>query len=142
MPDKQPKRPNDYAKALESWESEGGAPASDDRSRKRKRPRDLNQITKAQAIGGNKLAKRSKAETMSPQSDLRVEVVDDEIIVTLPQSHYSATYYTPEKAPKLLPKNLPDRDDPRAPMSVSEFLDKAWKLAKDKARELGWDWSE
>jgi hypothetical protein len=27
-------------------------------------------------------------------------------------------------------------------MSVSEFLDKAWKLAKDKARELGWDWSE
>jgi len=95
-----------------------------------------------QAIGGNKLAKRSKAETMSPQSDLRVEVVDDEIIVTLPQSHYSATYYKPEKAPKLLAKNLPDRDDPRAPMSVSEFLDKAWKLAKDKARELGWYWSE
>jgi hypothetical protein len=87
-------------------------------------------------------ARGTKAETMSPQSDLRVEVVDDEIIVTLPQSHYSATYYKPEKAPKLLAKNLPDRDDPRATMSVSEFLDKAWKLAKNKARELGWDWSE
>jgi hypothetical protein len=29
MPGKQPKRPNNNAKALESWESEGGAPASD-----------------------------------------------------------------------------------------------------------------
>jgi hypothetical protein len=79
---------------------------------------------------------------MSPQSDLRVEVVGDEIIVTLPGSHYSATYYKPEKAPKLLTKNISDRDDPRAPMIVSEFRDKAWKLAKDKTRELGWDWSE
>jgi hypothetical protein len=47
MPEKQSKRPNNHAKALESWESEGGAPASDDYSTKRKRPRDLNQITKA-----------------------------------------------------------------------------------------------
>ena len=37
MADKQPKRPNNNAKALESWESEGGAPASDDPSIKRKR---------------------------------------------------------------------------------------------------------
>jgi hypothetical protein len=39
MSEKQPKRPNNNAKALENWESEGGAPASDDRSTKRKRPR-------------------------------------------------------------------------------------------------------
>ena len=38
MTEKQPKRPNNNAKALENWESEGGAPASDDRSTKRKRP--------------------------------------------------------------------------------------------------------
>ena len=50
MPEKQPKRPNNNAKALENWESEGGAPASDDRSTTRKRPRDLNQITKAQPL--------------------------------------------------------------------------------------------
>jgi len=37
MADKQRKRPNNNAKALESWENEGGAPASDDRSTKRKR---------------------------------------------------------------------------------------------------------
>jgi hypothetical protein len=38
MADKQPKRPNNNAEALESWESEGGAPVSDDRSTKKNRP--------------------------------------------------------------------------------------------------------
>ena len=54
MPEKQPKRLNNNAKALENWESEGGAFASDDRSTKRKRPRDLNQITKAQPLKDHK----------------------------------------------------------------------------------------
>jgi hypothetical protein len=35
-------------------------------------------------------------------------------------------------------KDISDRDDPRAPMTVSQFLAKAWRLANDKARELGW----
>jgi hypothetical protein len=42
MADKHPKRPNNNAKALEGWESEGGASGSDDPSTKKKRPRDLN----------------------------------------------------------------------------------------------------
>jgi hypothetical protein len=46
---------------------------------------------------------------------LRIEVVDDEIVVTLPNSQLSVTYYMSD-----------------------EFLAKAWKLANDKARELGW----
>ena len=54
MPEKQPKRPNNNAKALENWESEGGAPASDDRSTKRKRPRVLNQITKVRPLADRK----------------------------------------------------------------------------------------
>ncbi len=32
--------------------------------------------------------------------DLRVEVVDDEIIVSLRQSGYSVTYYKPENSPQ------------------------------------------
>ena len=53
MPEKQPKRPNNNAKALENWESEGGAPASDNRSeKKRKPPRDPNQ--KAQLLTDHK----------------------------------------------------------------------------------------
>jgi hypothetical protein len=30
------------------------------------------------------------------------------------------------------------RDDPRAHLTHAEFLSRAWKLANDKARELGW----
>jgi hypothetical protein len=72
--------------------------------------------------------------------ELRVQVVDDEIIVTLPGSHYSATYYKPANSPQLLAKNLSDRDDPHVAMRLSEFLALAWRLANDKPRELGWGW--
>ncbi len=46
MANKQPKHQNNNAKATESWESEGGAPATDDHSPARKRPRDLSQWAK------------------------------------------------------------------------------------------------
>jgi hypothetical protein len=59
MSEKQPKRSNNNAKALENWESEGGAPASEDRSTKRKRPRDLNQITKVQQLTAQTKPKRA-----------------------------------------------------------------------------------
>jgi hypothetical protein len=36
----------------------------------------------------------------------------------------------------VLAKRITEKYDPRTPMTVSEFLAKAWKLAK--ARELGW----
>jgi hypothetical protein len=67
---------------------------------------------------------------MTTDADLRV-------IVTLPGWYYSVTYFKPERAPQLLAKNIPERDDPRAPMTLSEFLAEAWKLANDKAR-VGW----
>ena len=51
---------------------------------------------------------------------------------------YSVTYYKPKRMPQLLAKPISERDDPRAPMRLTEFLAKAWTLANDKARELGW----
>jgi hypothetical protein len=69
---------------------------------------------------------------------LHMQVVDDEIIVTLLGTVYSVTYYRPENSPGLLAKRISGKDDPRVPMGVSEFLSKAWKIANDKARELGW----
>jgi hypothetical protein len=48
------------------------------------------------------------------------------------------TYYKPDKSSQLLAKRITEKYDPRTPMTVSEFLAKAWKLANDKARELGW----
>ena len=74
------------------------------------------------------------------KSEFRVQVVDDEIIVTLPGSHYSVTYYKPVKSPQLVAKRISDRDDPRVATRLSEFLALAWRLANDKARELGWGW--
>jgi len=79
---------------------------------------------------------RLRTTMTSSDPSLRVQVVDDEII-TRPGSYYSVTY-KPEKSPQLLAKRLPDTDDLRIPMTASEFLAEAWKLANDKARELGW----
>lgn len=75
---------------------------------------------------------------MSLAPQLRVQVVDDEIIVTLPGFRYSVTYYKPDRSPQLMAKNIASEDDLRAPMTVSEFLSAAWWLANHKARELGW----
>jgi hypothetical protein len=72
------------------------------------------------------------------KSELRVQVVDDEIIVIRPGSFYSVTYYKPDRSPQLLARRMPDRDDLRIPMKLSEFLAQAWRLANEKARELGW----
>jgi hypothetical protein len=74
---------------------------------------------------------------MTDNRGLRVEVIDDEIVVSLPQSRYSVTYYKPKKSPQLLAKRISDKDDPHAPMTLSEFLARAWRAANDKARELG-----
>lgn len=75
---------------------------------------------------------------MKDKSELRVQVVDDEIIVIRPGSFYSVTYYKPDRSPQLLARRMPDRDDLRIPMKLSEFLAQAWRLANEKARELGW----
>jgi hypothetical protein len=76
---------------------------------------------------------------MKSEADLlHVEVVDDEILVSLPKSELSVTYYKSDKSPWLLAKCMTEKYDPRTPMTMSEFLAKAWKLANDKAREIGW----
>jgi hypothetical protein len=74
---------------------------------------------------------------MNPEPKVRVQVVDSELIVTLPGSFYSVTYYKPQNSPQLA-KNIADRDDLRILMTVAEFLTKAWRTTNDKARELGW----
>jgi hypothetical protein len=70
--------------------------------------------------------------------NLQLEVRDDEIIVILPFTLYTVTYYKPANSPQLLAKNFPINDDRRVPISQSDFLARAWRLANDKARELGW----
>jgi hypothetical protein len=74
---------------------------------------------------------------MQHNYELHVEVHGGEIVVTLPDSIYSVTYYQSPTG-HLAAKMLPTTYDPNAVLKSAEFLAQAWKLANDKARELGW----
>ena len=57
---------------------------------------------------------------MNSESDLlRIEVVDDEIVVSLPKSQLSVIYYKPDKSPRFLAKRMTEKYDPRTPMTMS-----------------------
>jgi hypothetical protein len=61
--------------------------------------------------------------------ELSVEVYGNHIIVTLPGTSYSVTYFKPRGQSWLAAKDL---------VPSAEFLAKAWKVANDTARDLGW----
>jgi len=71
-------------------------------------------------------------------TELELEVQGGDITITLPGTNYTVTYYKPKSSPQLLAKRIATRDDPSVAMSLSEFLAGAWRLANNKARELGW----
>jgi len=79
-----------------------------------------------------------KRPTITVPSELRVEVLGDEIIVILPATSYGVTYTKPSNSPDLVAKNCVPKIDAGAPMTHVEFLAKAWLAANVKARELGW----
>jgi hypothetical protein len=69
---------------------------------------------------------------------LRLSVQGSEIVVTAPDSDYVMTYYMPADSQKLLAGSFPRKEDRSVSMTLADFLTSAWKLANDKARELGW----
>jgi len=69
---------------------------------------------------------------------LDVEVWGSGIIVTLPGTNYWVRYFKEDDSPGLSPADIANNDDPRITMTASEFLTKAWQLANERARELGW----
>ncbi len=76
---------------------------------------------------------------MTANDKLYVEVLDDEIIITLPGTSYAVTYYRATAFPqRLLTKSHSGGEDHDAPMTQAEFHGRAWRLANHKARELGW----
>jgi hypothetical protein len=68
-------------------------------------------------------------------SDLRVSVVDEAIIVTMPGTSYSVSYHK-RNDPWLLASDI--RDDKNSPVSRWTFRARAWTAANEKTRELGW----
>jgi hypothetical protein len=70
-------------------------------------------------------------------SRLRLEMQENQIVITLPGTSYEVTFRKPANGPGLgASHNM--QDDHDAPITRSEFLARAWLVAKDKARELGW----
>ncbi len=69
---------------------------------------------------------------------LRVQVVDNNIVVTLPGYSYAVTYYKPQGSAGLLMKYSEAKNDLRLEMTAAKFLEEAWRLANAKARALGW----
>jgi len=65
-------------------------------------------------------------------------VSGNDILVTLEGTSYAVTYFKRRGSPGLFAKDIIHQDDPRIPMTSAEFLAGAWKLANDKARDLGW----
>jgi hypothetical protein len=79
-----------------------------------------------------------KLKPTMTEPELRVQVVGADIVVTLPGSSYAVAYYKPKSSPSLLMRYSTSEDDLRIAMTGGEFLAQAWKLANQKARELGW----
>jgi hypothetical protein len=71
-------------------------------------------------------------------ADIHLDVRSGDIIVDLPGTSYTVTYHKPAVSPQLLAAYLPASNDPRTELTQAEFLARAWRLANDKARELGW----
>jgi hypothetical protein len=69
--------------------------------------------------------------------DFDLNVSADEIVVTVASANYNVTYYKPDNSPQLPARKFPNKDDRSAPMTQAEFLLQAWRLANEKARELG-----
>jgi hypothetical protein len=70
--------------------------------------------------------------------DFDLNVSADEIVVTVPSTIYTVIYYKPDNSPQLLARRFPSNDDDSAPMTQAEFLAQAWRLANERASELGW----
>ena len=70
--------------------------------------------------------------------ELLVEVEHDHIVVRVTGTSYAVSYYRMASPTGLVARNLPARDDHRAPMSRLEFIKSSWELVKAKAQELHW----
>jgi hypothetical protein len=65
---------------------------------------------------------------------LRLEMEGSrEFVITMPGTSYKVTFRELADGPGLSASH-----NIRAPITRSEFLARAWRVANDKARELGW----
>ena len=81
----------------------------------------------------------SVLEAWFMRSKIAVDVLDDEILVTMPGTSFSIIYER-TKDNQLIASHFSGRkvQDERNKMSFPHFLSLAWTAANEKAREIGW----
>ena len=82
--------------------------------------------------------RRWPPELSTSKPVFRVAVQGSDIVVTASDTDYMMTYHKPTNSRRLIAKTFPRKEDRRVPMTLADFLTAAYKLANDKARELGW----
>jgi hypothetical protein len=73
---------------------------------------------------------------MADSAGLVVEMIDDQIIVTMPGTIFLAAYRKRENVAALVAQFI--QDDRHAALPRSEFVARSWRLALAKAKQLGW----
>jgi hypothetical protein len=71
--------------------------------------------------------------------NLHVEARDRDIIVTMPGTNFRVVYRKPDRGPQLVARLDYFQNEQKGPITRAQFLACAWKLANDKARQLGLD---
>ena len=80
--------------------------------------------------------RRTRERQGSISDDLLIEVEGEDLLVTLPGTSYAVKCC--KLANQLYCKEYPMQVDRRSPLSQAEFIGKAWTMANEKARDLGW----
>jgi hypothetical protein len=94
------------------------------------------------ARGYERLATRAEERSALNQRftavDYEIHVVGDDIIVNLPGTRFTITYWRTTDRRGLEEKPGWARDDGGTSFSMAEFRAEAWQAASKRARELGW----
>jgi hypothetical protein len=70
--------------------------------------------------------------------DILIETRGNNIVVGMQGTIYRVRYRRPNSGRQLIAHQLPKADDPSAPITSAQFMSLAWRIATDKAREIGW----
>jgi hypothetical protein len=75
---------------------------------------------------------------MRTEPHLRVRVIDDAIVVSLPKTNFRVSYRMAAHGRHVVAEEGWSLTDSQARISCYEFFWLAWQAANDKAIELGW----
>jgi hypothetical protein len=73
---------------------------------------------------------------MAESASLIVEMIDDQIVVTMPGTMFLAAYRKRDDMAALAARFI--QDDRHAAIPRAEFVARAWRLALARAKQLGW----